>query len=70
MTWSVSAAVAHFGTTSLKLELLIHRGEELLIQGWLRQVFVDVKSLGKTPIPAWAREALEPYATSAAGAGA
>ncbi len=53
-----------------KLELLIHRGDELLIEGWLRQVFVDVKSFGKTPIPGWVREALEPYAASADGAGA
>ena len=67
---TISAAVAHFGTTSLKLELLIHRGDELLIEGWLRQVFVDVKSFGKTPIPEWVREALAPYAASAGGAGA
>jgi len=61
---TISASVVHFGTTSLKLELLIHRGEELLIEGWLRQVFVDVKSFAKTPIPAWVREALEPYAAT------
>jgi len=63
---TVSAAFTHFGTTSAKLELLIHRGDELLIEGWLRQVFVDVKTFGKTPIPAWMREALEPYTGSAA----
>ena len=67
---TISASVVHFGTTSLKLELLIHRGDELLIEGWLRQVFVDVKSFGKTPIPEWVREALAPYAASTGAAGA
>jgi len=66
---TVSAAVSHFGTTSLTLSLWIHRGDELLVEGTLRQVFVDVKTFVKTPIPAWMREALEPYAGSA-GAGA
>ena len=67
---TISASIVHLGTTSLKLELLIHRGDELLIEGWLRQVFVDVKSFGKTPIPEWVREALAPYVASADGAGA
>jgi acyl-CoA thioester hydrolase len=62
---TVSAAVAHFGTTSLRLEFLIHRGDELLVEGWLRHVFVDRESFAKTPIPAWIREGLAPYATSA-----
>lgn len=66
---TVSAAFTHFGTTSAKLELLIHRDDELLVEGWLRQVFVDVKTFEKTSIPAWAREALEPYAATA-GTGA
>ena len=67
---TISASIVHMGTTSLKLELLIHRGDELLIEGWLRQVFVDVKSFGKTPIPEWVREALAPYVASADGTGA
>ena len=63
---TVSAAFTRFGTTSATLELLIHRGDELLVEGTLRQVFVDVKTFAKTPIPAWMREALAPYAASAA----
>jgi acyl-CoA thioester hydrolase len=66
---TVSAAFTHFGTTSATLELLIHREEELLIEGSLRQVFVDVKTFGKTSIPPWMRAALAPYAASA-GTGA
>ncbi|MBE2316209.1 acyl-CoA thioesterase [Solirubrobacter sp. CPCC 204708] len=65
----VSASVVHLGTTSMKLELLIHRGEELLIEGWLRHVFVDAKTWVKTPIPEWVRAALAPY-TAIADAGA
>lgn len=64
---TVSAAIATFGTTSLKLEMAIHRGEELLIEGWLRQVFVDARTWAKTPIPGFVREALAPYATAEAG---
>ena len=63
---TVSAAFTRFGTTSATLELLIHRGDELLVEGTLRQVFVDVKTFAKTPIPAWMREAFAPYAASAA----
>jgi acyl-CoA thioester hydrolase len=59
---AIRARVAQFGTTSLTLQLEIHREEELLIEGWLRQVFVDAKTWEKTPIPAWVRDALAVYA--------
>ena len=58
--------MANFGTTSLKLDLAIRRGDELLVEGWLRQVFVDAKTWQKTPIPDWVREALEPFTPAAA----
>ena len=50
------------GPRALTLELEIRRGGELLIEGWLRQVFVDAKTWAKTPIPDWVREALAPFA--------
>jgi acyl-CoA thioester hydrolase len=59
---AVSAVVSHFGTTSLTLAMEIHRGDELLVEGWVRQVFVDAKTWAKTPIPDWVREALAPFA--------
>jgi acyl-CoA thioester hydrolase len=62
---TLQAAFTHFGTTSVTLELHILRGEELLVEGSLRQVFVDVQTFAKTSIPPWAREALAPYATTA-----
>jgi acyl-CoA thioester hydrolase len=61
---AIRAVIAHFGTTSLKLELEVHRGDELLVEGWLRQVFVDAKTWRKTPIPDWVRAALEPFAAT------
>jgi acyl-CoA thioester hydrolase len=55
---ALGARVAEMGTTSLRLELDIRRDGELLVEGWLRQVFVDAKTWGKTEIPDWARDAL------------
>jgi acyl-CoA thioester hydrolase len=59
---TLRAHVARFGTTSLTLELEIARGEELLVNGWLRQVCVDSATLGKTEVPAWLRAGLERFA--------
>jgi acyl-CoA thioester hydrolase len=60
----LNAAIAKFGTTSLTLDIRIHRGDELLIEGWLRQVFVDAKTWQKTAIPDWIRAALEPFSAN------
>ena len=59
---AIHARIAKFGTTSATLELEIRRDGELLIEGWLRQVFVDAKTWKKTEIPGWVREALGVYA--------
>ena len=37
---------------------MVRFAAELLVEGWLRQVFVDAKTWEKTEIPPWAREAL------------
>jgi len=62
---AVGAQVASFGTTSVTLEMDIRRDGELLVEGRLRQVFVDAKSWAKTEIPGWAREALAPFSSAA-----
>jgi acyl-CoA thioester hydrolase len=54
----LGARVGRFGTTSMTTEVDIRRDGELLVEGWLRQVFVDAKTWQKTEIPPWAREAL------------
>ena len=63
---AVGARVAGFGTTSVSLELDIRRDGELLVEGRLRQVFVDAKTWAKTEVPDWAREALAPFSSAAA----
>ena len=60
---AVHARFSKFGTTSATVEMEIRRDGELLIEGWLRQVFVDAKSWQKTEIPGWVREALGVYAS-------
>jgi acyl-CoA thioester hydrolase len=63
---AIHARIAKLGTTSATVELEVRRADELLVEGWLRQVFVDAKTWQKTPIPEWARAALAPF--SAGGA--
>jgi acyl-CoA thioester hydrolase len=60
---AVHARFSKFGTTSATVEMEIRRDGELLIEGWLRQVFVDAKTWQKTEIPGWVREALGVYAS-------
>jgi acyl-CoA thioester hydrolase len=63
---AVGARVASFGTTSVTLEMDIRRDGELLVEGWLRQVFVDAKTWAKTEVPDWARAALAPFSPAGA----
>ena len=53
----LSIEVTHLGTTSMVTALTIHRDGELLVEGELAHVFVDLKTLTKTPIPDRLREA-------------
>ena len=57
----LGAAIERLGTTSMTTRLLLHREEELLVEGWIRHVFVDPEGWKKTEIPEWLREGLEPY---------
>lgn len=62
---TLEVAVTHLGTTSMITHHLIHRGEQPVVDGSLRHVFVDRRTLGKTPIPEWARTGLEPWTVTA-----
>jgi len=64
---ALHVGVGRFGTTSMTTELEVRRDGELLVEGWLRQVFVDAKTWRKTEIPDWAREALARFAGTGAG---
>jgi acyl-CoA thioesterase FadM len=48
--------------------MTVHRDGELLAEGLLRHVFIDVAQGGKTEIPADIRAALTPYVAEAAEA--
>jgi acyl-CoA thioester hydrolase len=54
----MSISVGSLGTTSLHTHHRAWRGEELLVEGTIRHVWVDAKTYVKTPIPPPAREAL------------
>jgi acyl-CoA thioester hydrolase len=65
---AISVGVAHLGTTSLVTEMRATRGDELLVEGEMRHVFVEVKTHGKTAIPPAVRAALELHSTPTAQA--
>jgi acyl-CoA thioester hydrolase len=62
------ATVTRLGTTSMTTALAIERVEDgrVLVEGQLRHVFVDRKSLQKREIPQAIRDGLERYAAAAA----
>lgn len=58
--------VTTLGTTSTTSAFTLRRGDEVLVEGELRHVYVDTTSWSKAPIPDAMRAALQPY--TAAGA--
>lgn len=60
--------VVRLGTTALSTRMTVRRDGELLAEGLMRHVFVDVARGGKTEIPASIRAALAPYLAEAAEA--
>jgi acyl-CoA thioester hydrolase len=63
---ALRARITRLGTTSITTAIDVLRDEELLVEGRLQHVCVDVSTWKKTPIPDWIREGLEPYAVSSA----
>ena len=59
----ISIGIEKLGTSSMIAALAATRDGEMLVTGRIVHVFVDPKTMGKQPIPGWAREALEPYVT-------
>ena len=56
--------VGHLGTTSITTTHRISRDDELLVDGTLRHVVIDLATMVKAPIPGWLRNALEPWTVS------
>ena len=53
--------VTRLGTTSTTCAFTLRRGDEVLVEGELRHVYVDTTSWAKAPIPDAMRVALEPF---------
>ena len=64
---SLEIEVAHMGTTSITTNHRICREGELLVEGMLRHVVIDLERMVKRPIPDWLRSRLEPWAVPAGG---
>jgi acyl-CoA thioester hydrolase len=60
----IHTRVARIGTTSTTIEFETYRDGELLVEAWLRQVFVDAKTWQKMEIPGWARDALAEFSAN------
>lgn len=60
--------VVRLGNTALSTRMTVRRDGELLAEGLLRHVFVDVANGGKTEIPPDIRGALMPYLAAEAEA--
>jgi acyl-CoA thioester hydrolase len=58
---TLEIGVARLGTTSITSEHRITRDGDLLVEGVTRHVVVDPRTLGKTPIPPWLRNQLQPW---------
>jgi acyl-CoA thioester hydrolase len=64
----LSVAVSHTGNTSIVTRHFARCGGDVVAEGDLRHVLVDLRTLAKTPIPDWAREGLQPWYVAEADA--
>jgi acyl-CoA thioester hydrolase len=59
--FDVVVSVAKLGTTSMATDLAVERNGDIVAEGRLRHVFIDVNGGGKTAVPESVRKGLEPY---------
>jgi acyl-CoA thioester hydrolase len=57
----LAVAIERLGNTSSITGHQVRRDGELLVEGTMRHVFVELETMQKTPIPDWIREALSPW---------
>ncbi|MFL5824021.1 MAG: acyl-CoA thioesterase [Solirubrobacteraceae bacterium] len=57
----LEVGVTRLGNTSISSAHRISRDDELILEGELHHVFVDLRTRSKAPIPDWIREGLAPY---------
>jgi acyl-CoA thioester hydrolase len=58
---ALEVGVRRLGNTSISTAHRIRREDELVLEGSLHHVFVDLGTRSKTPIPDWVRSGLEPW---------
>lgn len=58
---TLALTVERLGTTAMTCAIDVLRGEELLVAGTIRHVFVDAATMTKTAIPDDVRAALAPW---------
>jgi acyl-CoA thioester hydrolase len=58
---ALEIAVTRVGNTSIASNHRINRESELLVEGTMMHVLVDLSTLRKAPIPDWMREELAPW---------
>ncbi len=58
---TLEITVTGLGNTSIASSHRISRDGEVLVEGVLGHVLVNLETLSKTPIPAWMRERLAPW---------
>jgi acyl-CoA thioester hydrolase len=63
---TLEVSVTRMGNTAITTEHRIRRGDEVLVEGTLRHVVVELETMTKTAIPDWIREGLAPWAVAAA----
>jgi acyl-CoA thioester hydrolase len=59
----LEVSIARLGRTACTTRHRVLRGDEVLVEGEMRHVFVDPTSFEKMTIPDWLREALAPWKT-------
>ncbi len=58
---TLEMSVTRLGDTSITSAHRISREADLIVEGRMRHVLVDLSTLTKTPIPDWIREGLAPW---------
>jgi acyl-CoA thioester hydrolase len=59
---TLEISVTRMGNTAITSAHRIGRGAEVVVEGTLRHVVVDLATLTKMPIPDWIRDGLAPWA--------
>ncbi len=61
---ALKLSITRLGASAITTEIDVLRGDELLIEGWLRHVCVDTGDWRKTELPDWVRSGLRRFAAA------